>query len=195
MKALKIPYTDEQLLVLLQEENRDGFGLIYQKYWATLYNSAYKRLRDDELSKDVVQNVFTDLWLRRAEVNIQNLPAYLHTAVRFQVYKQAAKQPQASALFTDLEDKLLSPFQADTTLINEELSKLVELWIMALPEKRRKIFLMHYYEDLPTHQIAQQLNISQKTVQNQLNTASTYIRARFAHLLSLSVLASMIFKG
>ena len=60
--------------------------------------------------------------------------------------------------------------------------------------KRRKIFLMHYYEDLSTSEIAKQLNISQKTVQNQLITASTYIRARFAHLLSAAILLNFMTK-
>ncbi|MDQ7949106.1 MAG: sigma-70 family RNA polymerase sigma factor [Pedobacter sp.] len=194
MKALKVSHDDDELLHLLKEDNRDAFALIYQKYWSPLYNAAYKRLHDREQSQDVIQNLFTDLWLRREELDIKNLSAYLHTAVRFQVYKQAAKKPQHSILFTALEEILQSPFRSDSNLINEELGKIVELWIMALPEKRRKIFLMHYYEDLSTHEIAKQLNISQKTVQNQLNTASTYIRARFAHLLSVGIVASFMIK-
>jgi RNA polymerase sigma factor (sigma-70 family) len=195
LEDFKILYQDEQLLSLLKDNNREAITLIYQKFWTSLYNAAYKRLKDPDLCKDAIQNVFTDLWFRRDTLEIKNLSAYLHTAVRFQVYKQAAKNQLTSELFTALEDTLLSPFQADSNLINDELSKMVELWIMALPEKRRKIFLMHYYDELSTKEIALQLNISQKTVQNQLNTASTYIRARFAHFLSVSILLSFIFKN
>jgi RNA polymerase sigma factor (sigma-70 family) len=195
LKDLGITYENEQLLALLKANNREAFTLIYRKFWPILYNYAYKRLKDQDQCKDVIQNIFTDLWVRRDELDIKNLSAYLHAAVRFQVYQFSAKQPKNSILFTALEEILVSPFQSDSEVVNEELGKMVELWIMALPEKRRKIFLMHYYDELSTKEIALQLNISQKTVQNQLNTASTYFRARFAHLLSISVLISYVIKS
>jgi RNA polymerase sigma-70 factor (ECF subfamily) len=189
LKAVEL-YTDEELLNLLKDSNKDAFVLIYRKFWSSLYNAAYKRLRDTARCQDVVQNVFTDLWLRKDRVDIRNLPAYLHTAVRFQVYKEVVKQPSNSEFFKVLEEILVSPFQSDAEVINKELSDLVTLWIEALPAKRRKIFLMHFYEELSTDEIARRLNVSQKTVQNQLNTASTQIRARFAHFLSVAVFIS-----
>lgn len=172
----------------------NAFGLIYQKFWPSLYNAAYKRLRDKDLCKDVVQNVFTDLWQRRTQVDIKNLAAYLHTAVRFQVYTISVKQPATTELFNALEEILISPFGSDENIINEELRRIVDSWIRALPEKRRKIFILHYYEELSTNDIAVRLNISQKTVQNQLNTATSYIRARFAHFLSVSLILGFIVK-
>lgn len=174
-------------MTLLKEDNKEAFVLIYRKFWKALYNAAYKRLRDSDRSQDVVQNVFTDLWLRRDRVTITNLPAYLHTAVRFQVYKEVVKQPSDAEFFKVLEEMLVSPLQSDAGLIDEELRELVALWIEALPEKRRQIFLMHFQDELSTDEIAKRLNVSQKTVQNQLNTASTHIRAKFAHFLSITV--------
>lgn len=188
-------YDDEALINLLKEDNKQAFTQIYRKYWEPLYNSAYKRLQDPELCKDIVQNVFTDLWNRRGVSNIENLPAYLHTAVRFQVYKQSVKlQPNGSEFLKVFEEMVASPFSSDGLLLEKELVRLVELWIKALPEKRRKIFVMHYYDELSTREISNQLGISQKTVQNQLNTASTYLRARFAHFLSISLLLSGFLK-
>lgn len=183
-------YSDDALLRLLHEGDTPAFTEIYRKYWESLFRSAYKRLKDKELCKDIVQNIFTDLWNRREEVEIKDLAAYLHTATRFQVYKQLAKQPLQSEFFQAFEEVLSSAFQSDESLLEKELLRLVELWISALPEKRRMIFLMHYYEDLSTHEISVRLGISRKTVQNQLNTASTYIRARLAHFLSVSALLS-----
>lgn len=195
MKDHKLSYTDDQLLAFLKKDSQEAFTEIYQKYWTSLYSSAYKRLRDSSMCKDVIHNVFTDLWRRREKLSIENLSAYLHSAVRFQVYTQASKQPLKTVLFDDLEEVLRSPLQSDSGLIDQEMTKMLEKWIMALPEKRRKIFLMHYLQELSTQEIADELNISQKTVQNQLNTASTYIRARFAHLLTVSILLSFVTKN
>ena len=72
--------------------------------------------------------------------------------------------------------------------MSKEFSQLIDLWIAALPAKRRKIFLLHYYDQLTTREIADQLHISQKTVQNQLNTATTYIKAHFSNMLMLAIL-------
>ncbi|HEY0669746.1 MAG TPA: sigma-70 family RNA polymerase sigma factor, partial [Sphingobacteriaceae bacterium] len=114
----------------------------------------------------------------------------------FQVYKQSVKlQPNGSEFLKVFEEMVASPFSSDGLLLEKELVRLVELWIKALPEKRRKIFVMHYYDELSTREISNQLGISQKTVQNQLNTASTYIRARFAHFLSISLLLSGFLKN
>ncbi|HEY0769947.1 MAG TPA: sigma-70 family RNA polymerase sigma factor [Sphingobacteriaceae bacterium] len=193
---LDTTYDDEALINRLKEDNKLAFTQIYRKYWEALYNSAYKRLKDPELCKDIVQNVFTDLWNRRGVSNIENLPAYLHTAVRFQVYKQSVKlQPNGSEFLKVFEEMVASPFSSDGLLLEKELVRLVELWIKALPQKRRKIFVMHHYDELSTREISNQLGISQKTVQNQLNTASTYIRARFAHFLSISLLLSGFLKN
>jgi RNA polymerase sigma-70 factor (family 1) len=171
-----------------------SFTLVYRKFWPSLYNTAYKRLKDRDQCQDIVQNVFTDLWNRKEKISIKNLEAYLHTAVRYQVYKQLLKAPSNSAFFSVLEKMLQSPYNADDHVLTAELSKLVELWIDALPEKRKKIFLMHYYEHLSTQEIAARLNISQKTVQNQLNRASIYIRARFTLFFLLTALEGFFTK-
>jgi RNA polymerase sigma-70 factor (family 1) len=183
---------NEELLLLLQQDGDEGFSIVYRQFWPSLYNSAYKRLRDKEKCQDVVQNVFTDLWHRRKKITINNLAAYLHTAVRFQVYKQSLKTPVSIDFYGVFEELLESPFTADESVLSSELSNLIELWIAALPTKRRKIFLMHYYENLSTKEIADKLNISQKTVQNQINTASTYIKNRFAHLIILATILSSL---
>lgn len=177
-----------ELLRLLAQNDETSFSKIYSSLWPSLFNTAYKRLNDREKCEDIVQNVFVDLWQRKDKVSISNLSAYLHTAVRFQVYKQAANLPASSEFFDVIDHVIESSIKADDGVIAKELQTLVQLWIKALPKKRRKIFLLHYYKNLSTAEIAEHLNISQKTVQNQLNTASVEIRAKFSHLLVLIAL-------
>lgn len=186
--------SDAALLNLVKQDDREAFAVIYRKHWQALYNSAYKRTRDKEQCQDIVQNVLTDLWLRRNDVEIDNLPAYLHTAVRFQVFKQVSRQPTNSVLLDSFELTISSPEHTDDPLLEKEILNLMSLWIAALPSKRRKIFLMHYTDGLSTREIAARLGVSQKTVQNQLNTATQALRARLAHIISISVLLTFIIK-
>jgi len=173
---------DHALFDLLKQGDEVAFGKIYTLYWTELYNAAYKRLPEKEKCQDIIQNIFTDLWNRKAELDLANPVAYLHTAVRFQVLKHIARSPKNSFFGESFENKLISPLQTDGILLEKEVAELITLFIKALPEKRRKIFVMHYFDGLSTAKIAFELNISQKTVQNQLTVATQALRLRLTHL-------------
>lgn len=180
---------DESVLfALLKQGDETAFEKIYKSYWVELYNSAYKRLPEKEKCQDIIQNVFTDLWNRRNETDIENPAAYLHTAVRFQVLKQITRSSKNSFIATNFETELISPLASDDCILEKEAKTLIELYISALPEKRRNIFIMHFYEGLSTANIALKLNVSRKTVQNQLTTASHGLRFKLTHLLLYAVI-------
>lgn len=184
--------SDHELLQLLRQNSADGFVKVYNHFWPSLFDAAYKRLHDKSACEDILQNVFTDLWFRKDKVVISNLGAYLHTAVRYQVYKKSLQLQPGADFFKLLENAIESSFSPDDQLYTKELAGLVELWIKALPRKRRRIFLMHYNESLSTQEIATRLNISQKTVQNQLNTATIEIKSRLSHLSTFAILLTLI---
>jgi RNA polymerase sigma factor (sigma-70 family) len=182
--------TDKELYDLLKLGDKDAYTIIYKKYWQSLFNSAYKRLKNKEQCQDILQVVLSDLWRRRDEVSIADLSAYLHTAVRFQVFKQISRKPALSPLLDEFEILLISPVHTDDALIETEILKLIRLWVEALPSKRRAIFLMYAEEELSTRQIAEKLGISQKTVQNQLNTALVNLRLKLSKVLFISLIIS-----
>ena len=92
-------FCDADLVVFLIEGDEKAFTELYRRHWQNMFNSAYKRLHNTAQSQDIVQNIFADLWERKGDVYIENIQAYLHTAVRFQVFKQSSRQPENSSLF------------------------------------------------------------------------------------------------
>lgn len=187
LKAKVYIENEKELFDLLKQGDRISFEKIYKYYWQELYNSAYKRLPEKEKCQDIIQNVFMSLWTRREEVDLENPRAYLHTAVRYQVFKQINRDPKGSFLSETFERELISPLTTDAEVLEKEVKNLISLYIAALPTKRRSIFLMHYFEGLSTAKIAIQLNVTQKTVQNQLTTASHALRLKLTQIL-LSVI-------
>jgi len=185
-------FNDNELFNLIQTGDQAAFGALYRRYWQSMFNNSFKRLKNKDLSQDVVQNIFTDLWERREVVRIENIPAYLHTAVRFQTIKQAAASPDDVAITDLFETDIVSVGRADDTLIGNEVKELLRLWIEALPEKRREIFILHYFRGKSTEEIAESLQISQKTVQNQLHTATTAIKSHFDKIILLEVISSLL---
>lgn len=112
---------DEQILfALLREGDESAFEQIYKLYWTQLFNTAYKRLPEKEKCNDIIQNVFTDLWNRRATLDLDNPSAYLHTAVRFQVLKQVSRNPKNNAFTESFETELISPLTTDGEVLEKK---------------------------------------------------------------------------
>jgi RNA polymerase sigma-70 factor (ECF subfamily) len=178
-------HTDVELLIQIKLDNKEAFSELYDRFWDNLYNNAYKRIQDEDVCKDIVQDVFIDIWVRRNSLEIENVAAYLNTAIRFQCLKFFAKNKYNTA-FTQTFDNIIDASQsADHSITEKEVNLLLAAWLEALPDKRRLIYQLHFVENLSTKQISAKLNISQKTVQNQLGNATKNLRERIAHLLSI----------
>ncbi|HMO31638.1 MAG TPA: sigma-70 family RNA polymerase sigma factor [Lacibacter sp.] len=180
-------YEDRDLLALLRDDSREAFEEIYRRHWMSLLNAVYKRMKQSDASKDIVQDVLADLWIRRHEVKIENLSAYLHTAVRFQVFKLVARGKPAEAFSSLYHVMAGGNFTADHIVAEKELGELARAWFATLPAKRKEIFILYYRDQLPTREIARRLGLSQKTVQNQLGMAS---RSLWEQIVTSLLLAS-----
>ena len=76
---------DEVLLKFLRISDELAFKEIYLRYWKDLYSSAISKINSKEVAEDIIQSVFAGLWEKREKHSIQNISAYLHTAVKYQV--------------------------------------------------------------------------------------------------------------
>ena len=189
MNELKLTTTnDADLLWQIGQGNSDAFNLLYEKYWQKSYNDAHKRLQDHDAAKDIVQEIFTYIWVKRETLHIDNLPAYLNVAVRNKVYKFLDKQKLNSPFFEILEAIPTTHLQADANVLWKEFSSSYEAHLTDLPTKRQAIFRMRYQDDLSTKDIASQLGLSRKTVQNQLGKAIDQLRISMIHLLSVLII-------
>lgn len=182
-------HTDEELIPLLKQGHQGAFNCIYERHWHALYQTAYRRLADREQCSDIVQDVFIDLWEHRNTKDIGKLLPYLHTAVRYRVYTLLAKGKALPAFVEPFEQMLTSPFTADGPFGEQEMRLVLVAWLDTLPHKRRRIFELHYLEGRSTKEIAEELQVSQKTVQNQLHTASHSLRA----LLVKTIILGLVF--
>nr|WP_294941087.1 sigma-70 family RNA polymerase sigma factor [uncultured Mucilaginibacter sp.] len=162
-----------------------SFNALFSKYWEKAYSDAFKRLKDADLAKDVVQEVFMHIWEKRETSHILNLPAYLNVAVRNKVFKQVEKQTLHNPFFEELENIPSKHSNADENLLWKEFFDSYEVLVKSLPASRQTIFRLHYQEDLSTKAIAAELGISRKTVQNQLGKVMKKLKVSLLPLLPL----------
>ncbi|MCC6289703.1 MAG: sigma-70 family RNA polymerase sigma factor [Chitinophagaceae bacterium] len=169
MNASESFLPDDRILLLQMEQgNEVAFNRLFQKYWNQVYSEAFKRLKNSDDAKDIVQEIFTYLWVNRQSLNIKNLPAYLHIAVRNRVLKLLAKQKTGHSFFNMLNGIPQQYVLADANLLWKEFFSAYEALLQSLPPKRQVIFRMRYQDGLSTKVIAGQLGIKRKTIQNQL---------------------------
>ncbi|WEK18585.1 MAG: sigma-70 family RNA polymerase sigma factor [Candidatus Pedobacter colombiensis] len=186
-------YADTQLINLVKAGDETAFDEAYKRYWKKLYSEAYKRLRSAELCEEVIQDVFADFWVKREEKQIIELFPYLLTAVRYQVYMLYKKGRSMPVFEEPLEYMAQESLQADSLFCEKELKASIEAWLTLQPEKRREIFKMRFMQDLTTREISEILGVSQKTVQNQLLTATASLRASLGKIVTISAIM-MAFK-
>ncbi|WP_295120456.1 RNA polymerase sigma-70 factor [uncultured Chitinophaga sp.] len=176
---------DALLLGRMKNNSSDAFNQLYERYWQQVYSAAFKRLNDADMAKDITQDIFLTLWTKRHELEIRNLPAYMFTAVRNRVLNQI----EAGKKFVSIPELLLMELpssradQADANALKNELLLAYNALVNTMPAARQAIFRLSYEEGASTEEIALQLQISRKTVQNQLGKALAQLRASLALLM------------
>jgi RNA polymerase sigma factor (sigma-70 family) len=169
-------HDDELLLLELRQNSKSAFNQLFEKYWESAYSNAYRRLKDADQAKDIVQDIFAHVWLHRATDRIQNFPAYLHTAIRNRVIKITSRQKATHPFFNPTDNISGNARNADQSLLWKEFHIAYEACLNSLPPQRQIIFRLRFHDDLPTKAIASLLGLSRKTVQNQLGLAVEKLR-------------------
>lgn len=167
---------DNELLLQLSEGNKHAFDILYDRYWKLVFNTAFKRLNDMERSQDIAQDVFVQLWIRGTASPIENLPAYLNVAARNGVFKHLEKERKYSTL-PDTVELEAGRDEADAKILHEEFLEAFDQLIESLPSQQRIIFRMRFEDDLSSQEIADRLQISPKTVRNQLGKALNRLKS------------------
>lgn len=158
--------------------DESSFERIYRFYYPKLNYFARQYLLDLELAKNIVQDVFAELWDRRRNLTHDtNLNAWLFTVTKNKSLK-AISQLKSQQNYDnylkirqlDVNQKSLADFDT-SNFVFEELQEQVKASLDKLPPACRKVFEMSRFEDKKNREIAEELNLSIKTVEAQISKA------------------------
>lgn len=169
--------SDQTFFDLLKADENRAFEWLFRQYFKDLCYVVYRILPDQHLAQDLVQDVFMGLWRRRHELAINtSLGAYLRrsTLNRTLNYLRDNRLAPAEEPGPDIAIQLPD---AAANLATQDLQALVNAAIDQLPERCRMVFLLSRYEELSYREIAEKLNIAEKTVENQVVKALRALRA------------------
>ncbi|ADY52939.1 RNA polymerase, sigma-24 subunit, ECF subfamily [Pseudopedobacter saltans DSM 12145] len=165
---------EEELISRFVKGDKNAFDLIFKKYSSHLYHAAYNLFRDKAACEDMVQDLFVDLWEKREQTQIRSLKSYLYVSIKnraLMAIRAGKVNIDDSALM-----KLCSKYFADQKVIAKELSDILNSSINKLPKKCQEIFKLSREGNLSNKEIAERLNISVKTVENQMTIALSRLK-------------------
>ena len=172
--------SDQELAELLTDADRNAFSQIFKRYNRILFIHVYKKLEQQEVAEDIVQEVFSVLWEKRENINVStNLSGYLYKAVKNKALDFIARKKNESRYVDSLRNFAGSNVALTDHLVREkQMREIIEREITKLPPKMRLIFEMSRNLHLSHKEIAAELSLSEQTVTDQIKKALKMLRAR-----------------
>jgi RNA polymerase sigma-70 factor, ECF subfamily len=167
---------DDKILQIFHENPGAALGILYDKYFEYLSKEVFFILKDEQDTKDVIQDLFLSLWKNKDLLNHINLS--LKQYLKKAAYNKSINKIKTRVQFADWDDDE-SPLEVEeqhNKIVAEELESSIIRAIDELPIKCRTVFILSRFEEKTYKEIAIELNISQKTVENQIGKALKILR-------------------
>lgn len=162
-----------------QSEEVD-FEQIYKQHWERIYKQVIRIIPEEEEAIDIVQQTFTDLWEIRAKIpQIKSLKSFLFIMARnlsFRRLKDIIKHEENLNSYATHYCKYNSALEQELDF--KELNTMIQSHIDLLPDKMKTIFLLSRKSHLSYLEIAEELNISDKTVKKQISNAIKILKTK-----------------
>lgn len=156
-----------------------AFRYFFDKYYRELCNFVNLYLKDPVLSEEVVQDIFVYFWENKGKIKINtSVRSYLYGASKYRSLNVIRTGKSEKNLREELagQAQFIEEIPFDHYSGVDEFRRILDEAISALPEKCREIFLLSKRQDMSNKQIAEQLGVSVKTVENQITIALKKLR-------------------
>ncbi|MBK8144340.1 MAG: RNA polymerase sigma-70 factor [Bacteroidetes bacterium] len=192
----RVEVSEKQTIQQLLSGEIATYEEVYKTYFKALYVYAYTLLKDELQAEEIVQNLFLKIWDRRDRMQIESsLKAYLYKSV-YHDSLNYLKHVKVKATYeqhaTHVMKNQRSESSSHRTMYNN-LEEKLRAALNELPEQCRTVFQLSRYEELKYREIADRLQISEKTVENHMGKALKLLRVKLAEfIISVVVLFSYL---
>jgi len=178
-------YSDIEWADLVRSADDRAFKEVYDRYNKLLYLFAYNKLRNKEEAKDVVQEVFAWLLNNRARFAINSsVSSFLYKSVLnkiFDIFRHQSvirKYIEQGDHYIDIDST-----ETDYLIREKDIAQMIRQEIDAMPQKMKEEYLLRFEQYLSAKEIAEQLNISENTVNTHLKRAAKKLRDNLGMLI------------
>ncbi|MEN0002489.1 MAG: RNA polymerase sigma-70 factor [Bacteroidota bacterium] len=180
---------EKDWLHLLSTDSEKAMDQLFKSYYAYVCKAVFKIIPDTRTAEDIAQEVFMEIWRKRDRFQIAtSLKAYLRrAAVNRSLNYIRDNKIVIAATEVALQLQAQGP-KAQENLETHELQQLIDQSIDQLPERCRLVFVLSRFEQMTYKEIAEQLGISVKTVENQISKALQLLRAALGPYLGKTLM-------
>ena len=169
--------SDKRLFLAISKGSHEAFRKVFDNYRKPMFGFLYNMLRSHEDVEELLQVVFVKIWENRSTINYELSPEAYMFKIAKNCVLDVLRQRTRKLLF---EKQLIDNFKVsendEMPLIDKDLKRHIDTLITHIPERRREIFKLRYEKELSYKEIANQLNISENTVDTQIRHALNYLR-------------------
>lgn len=168
--------SDQNNIMCYKSIDAKSFEQIYIRYWDQVLQYAICIVHDESLAKDMVQHVFVSLWDKRKERQIEHIEIYLKRAVKYAALHEIKKRLAIDDQM-DLRDvEVIGDQESDQDIMYQDLHLMIDQLITKLPSKSKDMFMLKFRDGLDNNAIATALDLSEKTIRNQLSICLKSVR-------------------
>jgi RNA polymerase sigma-19 factor, ECF subfamily len=169
---MDVAITEKLLWTDIIAGDHRSFHRLFDRYWESLFQYAYKILQNREDAEETVQELFIHIWQKRAELPsvLNSVPAYLFTALKNRLLNHLAKRKHRLTSLDQLNNEA-SPLSANEHHERKNMDGMIRSLAGLLPEKMQQAYLLHQFKGLSVSEIAAVTGNSEQTIRNQINTA------------------------
>lgn len=175
-------YDINNLLRQVGEDNEPAFRHVFNFYKERFYTASLKMTHSPDLAKEIVQEVFVTLWIKRVRVAAAANPqGYLFTILHNSIYAHFRKLALEKAMKKKIgqQTAVMEENPVEDKLLAKEKLEILETVISHLPPQQRIVYKLSKQQGLSRDEIASQLHISPNTVKNHLQEATRFIRTYY----------------
>ncbi|TDN97254.1 RNA polymerase sigma-70 factor [Sunxiuqinia elliptica] len=186
--------SDQDLTRLLRTGSKDAFRVLFERYGGRLQHFALSYLKSEHDSEELVQDVFLKLWEKREILDCSgNLRSYIFKVAVNSIYDFIRRKNVEQAF---VEFAAGNQAEVDSTwddVVYNDMVLQIGRLMDKMPEQRRRIFKMSREKGMSNEQIAAELSLSKRTVENQLYRATNFLKKNLRHSPMTAILFYYLF--
>jgi RNA polymerase sigma-70 factor, ECF subfamily len=185
-----------QLFYLIQNDDKNAFEVLFKKLYPRLKDFASKVVKDEDIAKDIVQDVFIKLWEKKKTVETINIEAFIFKSVKNQCLthikhlKIVENVNSNLSNLSEVEELYRIDFVRNEPyiLIEKELQIQIESVVDLLPSQCRNVFMLSRVDGMKNREIAEKLGINIKNVERHITRALREFKKHLGDTIPLVII-------
>lgn len=173
-------HSEAELIEGIKAGKVSAFDEFYYRNWKELYKIAFRSVYSNDDAIELVQNVFIGFWNNRRNLDADKcVQAYLKRALKNQIINFYRKETLIKKKLAEM-DLTEGSFSIEDNIYARELAEMINFQVKQLPQKMQEVYLLSRKENLSVVQISEQLQITPRTVKNQISNALKILREKLS---------------